>query len=115
MNKHSNAVAHTPGPWTLAGGNSRGDGTKHFVWSDADERSDWERESAVATVHLSREHPNEFEANARLIAAAPDLVEALRGVLEAFDWHPDTADFRPTGTDIKLHDIVRAALDKAGV
>lgn len=103
---------HTPGPWALAGGNSRGDGTKHFVWSDAEERSDWERESAVATVHLSREHPNEFEANARLIAAAPDLVETLRRIATITDT-ADALNFPVWNMD-HIRQLASEALAKAG-
>jgi hypothetical protein len=55
---------HTPGPWWLAG--------KSQVRYGAGNRAGW-----VATVARQNR-----DANARLIAAAPDLLAALRAVLD---------------------------------
>lgn len=54
---------HTPGPWhgeTITG--------RHKVWADSGLNED---QAVIATVDTS--------ANARLIAAAPELLEALNG------------------------------------
>lgn len=71
---------HTPGPW-----HTFRQGTKHFVSQAADE----EFRFAHAVVFETHYHPdnivaarNEAESNARLIAAAPDLLAALQDVAE---------------------------------
>lgn len=68
--------AHTPGPW-----HTFRQGTKHFVSQAADE----EFRFAHAVVFEFNYHPdsigaarNEAESNARLIAAAPRILAALR-------------------------------------
>ena len=57
---------HTPGPWTLDG-----DG---FVYGEG---------NIVADPHssLNIDH-DELDANARLIACAPELLEALKGIFK---------------------------------
>lgn len=67
---------YTPGPWIL----STVEGEEDFLMvgggdgSDvvADIRTDWDTEKAF----------RRFTANARLIAAAPDLLAALEGLVE---------------------------------
>lgn len=56
-------VKHTPGPWTV------GYNDNQCVYSDYRQ---------VASVQCNQK---EWEANARLIAAAPELLEALKEVL----------------------------------
>ena len=69
---------HTPGPWTM----SRPMGTGHL-----EGREPWFWVSADRTLHLQVAAcpdgyvAGENEANARLIAAAPDLLEALTDLL----------------------------------
>jgi hypothetical protein len=71
---------HTPGPWTM----SRPMGTGHL-----EGREPWFWVSADRTLHLQvTACPDGFvagenEANARLIAAAPELLEALQLALSA--------------------------------
>lgn len=71
--------AHTPGPWGLADGNNRSDKTRHFVWSNAESREDREdgADWCIAIVN-PRASEAVLNANAALIAAAPDLLAALR-------------------------------------
>lgn len=77
---------HTPGPWKVS--NYRpydiiARDPKESTYECGDNRYD-----PIATVY--RNHTQEFLANARLIAAAPELLEALKGVLE---WDYDELDY----------------------
>lgn len=75
------SAAHTPGPWHVFR-----QGTKHFVSQAADE----DFRFAIATVYEAGFHPDgplaartEAAANARLIAAAPELLTVLARLEEA--------------------------------
>ena len=61
---------HTPGPWIQVG-DTVGVPVGRVAWVFAPTSSTWTEEIA----------------NARLIAAAPDLLEALRGLLEVTDFY----------------------------
>ena len=82
---------HTPGPWHTAGEQ----GVQ--IRSAKDQ---------IAKVWTMR--GNEWKANARLIAAAPDLLEALRAMVDYFGPHPDVDN----GLDETLT-AARAAIAKA--
>jgi len=104
---------HTPGPWQIGPeflercgafklhGRPISGGGKAIarVWSGSDRRL--------------FEQPDD-EANARLIAAAPDLLSALRGLLEECDRH---GAFEHVGFEFPTvkpaFDAARAALAKA--
>jgi hypothetical protein len=66
-------VKHTAGPWNVGG-----------HWQD-DEDTIYSGTMALARALKSREHVGtpieQFDANARLIAAAPDLLEALEAII----------------------------------
>jgi hypothetical protein len=67
---------HTPGPW-IGAGPSFGDPLPRYTTSIVTE---WEHEDegCIDICELPfHHHDDENEANARLIAAAPDLLEAL--------------------------------------
>ena len=89
--------AHTPGPWDV-----EPKGSRHFV-DGAD---------GLTVAYLDRagvRERSEIEANALLIAAAPELIEALEAVL------PDLEHYVAThgpGPDKRLA-IARAAIAKA--
>lgn len=76
-------LKHTPGPWTV--------GRKDFV-VDANgthghillNSSNWDEFISVAR-HSENEDDSTAEANARLIAAAPDLLEALQFITNVAD------------------------------
>ena len=88
--------AHTPGPWTIL------PNTPHFVRA----MHPAEGMQPVATVY---HFDGELAANARLIASAPELLEALEAVL------PDLEHYVAThgpGPDKRLA-IARAAIAKA--
>lgn len=55
-------TAHTPGPWSA---------NLDWIYADADEER-------IARVVTPERHPEIGEANARLIAAAPDMLTALK-------------------------------------
>lgn len=100
------SAKHTPGPWSWAqiGGawDVMGKPTWPCRYNGKDGR--WR----VATLDdMLDQHPAEVEANARLIAAAPELAEALQDCLDYCmrDWTSD--DPRAVAA--------RAALAKAGV
>ena len=77
---------HTPGPWTIQDLPHQHDFRKgvEYVIRDA-------RNCALAQVgHIDAIHDGqESEANARLIAAAPMLLEALEGLIHCNVWISD--------------------------
>ena len=90
------SAAHTPGPWTIL------PNTPHFVRA----MHPAEGMQPVATVY---HFDGELAANARLIASAPELLEALEAVL------PDLEHYVAThgpGPDKRLV-AARAAIAKA--
>ena len=79
-------VGHTPGPWDLDI-----EGSKWFI-DGADE---------LTVAYLDREgfrEKGEIEANARLIAAAPELLAACKSALRALE---DNLDPGPMDSDAK--------------
>jgi hypothetical protein len=69
---------HTPGPWAISSGD--------FILQNH-AAVDAPKHGALALVVWKMEDDGrspECEANARLIAAAPDLLEALKGLDEAY-------------------------------
>lgn len=62
-------LAHTPGPWNISGA-----GMDRLIYSDSDQAWD------LAIVRCGG-NDRQTEANARLIAAAPDLLAALEALL----------------------------------
>jgi hypothetical protein len=99
----SMSTQHTPGPWTI----SRDTGSKgeRYIWMDGD----YFGGHAIATVH--DKVPESAEANARLLAAAPDLLAALQAILETLD-NMTTSQFQH-GADKPARDLARAAIAKA--
>jgi hypothetical protein len=85
-------ISHTPGPWEVFETH-----TGHYVL-----------DSAEQAVVCQIEWCLEAEANARLIAAAPELLETVKqliGYMNAGNW----ADMRIDG----IKTAARAAIDKA--
>lgn len=75
---------HTPGPWIFYADTPSTDPNWHIVTTA-------NRMRVLANVHI--EPGNAMDAaNARLIAAAPDLLEALQGVLRVADRQTDEFD-----------------------
>lgn len=85
---------HTPGPWTVVDGSQGyidpeigGDGMLSIEGGTGGSEDWGENERLTLAVVLADVEPiaSEAEANARLIAAAPDLLKALRGLLPGDD------------------------------
>lgn len=73
---------HTPGPWSIESGDS--------VYSQADYAALSQRghtAHALCTIHAIPFSKGDTDANARLIAAAPDLLKACRLMLDAVNEH----------------------------
>jgi hypothetical protein len=90
---------HTPGPWVRIGT------TVYALMHDGWKRG-FEQFKNRFTVQVQRDREcseEEAEANARLIAAAPDLLEALRPFAE-LDMRPDGFDKRDDSQPIYARD-----------
>jgi hypothetical protein len=92
-------MEYTPGPWKV-----------DEVWS----LIMGPKGEEVAAVHSGVSHPtranrNTAHANARLIAAAPRMLEALKDVSRALT----VIEQHGTGEESLTHTIVRAAIEKA--
>jgi hypothetical protein len=86
------ALSYTPGPWNAS-------------WSNV-VRDHYGVEIAAAS---HKAHPQEREANARLIAAAPDLLAALRAIAS----HVPHKHTYPAAAVQDLQQLARAAIAKA--
>lgn len=97
-------MSHTPGPWTVTWDEFGGYDcmTPAFRVRDENDR-------AVVTLDCGRTADPVIEANARLIAAAPDLLVALRDLCDAIPDETITAD-PPLGCWVEA---ARAAIAKA--
>lgn len=62
-------MKHTPGPWKFRPEN----GEVYFDDSDGDDV-----QPGIATIHEDNVDPHQYIADCRLIAAAPDMLEALK-------------------------------------
>ena len=100
------APRHTPGPWIAADGPSSVVGWP--VVSQAGRsicRLTWfERASPAGEAEETKE---ETRANAHLIAATPDLYEALKAMFDR--WEPDPEPY----ADRRMWEAARDALNKA--
>lgn len=94
---------HTPGPWSVCS----------HSWSDTSiyaKEDDSYRVCRLSMLPISEENQSmlesEMDANALLIAAAPDLLEALEVVENSIQ---TTGFFR----DSSMHGMIQAAIAKA--
>jgi hypothetical protein len=100
---------HTPGPW-IGAGPSFGDPLPRYTTEIVTEWEEEDGESLSICTLPFHHHDDENEANALLIAAAPDLLEALRKVVALWDHH---ASAHGDGIISPLHEAARAAIAKA--
>ena len=96
----------TPGPWFIEDNDrsiSSNAVTGIALVNMANIRYGWDGPDFVTASHRA--------ANARLIAAAPELLEALKGMLEQFNYHTTTGINHEESNAIAK---ARAAVAKAG-
>ena len=103
--------SHTPGPWVVR----KGDEWTRDVVTDHGEMPDGSRNYwNVASANIRRD---ECEANARLIAAAPDLFDAAKLVLAWYEAENDFTkepDFYKRVEMCRVSEVaLRAAIAKA--
>ncbi len=96
---------HTKGPWCVSNG--------HLLRIAAKD-SDWKTPATICGVHrigkrIGRQRTKEVLANAHLIAAAPDLLDALKEMVSSFPLLRDGA----LGYEEDAHAKARAAIAKA--
>jgi hypothetical protein len=93
---------HTPGPWELEAGRTlrTRSGTFYLTYGTEPKTGKWSFDS-----------PTELDANARLIAAAPDMLEALEDVLLMLQDMP--TERYATGADKPMRERVHAIIRKA--
>lgn len=92
---------HTPGPWIMA----RRDGVPH---GDSDNLG-WDWDMGDHEPPSPMRGIVSLEADARLIAAAPEMLDALAGLVRGFP--PFSRDHHPVMADAL--DAARAAIAKA--
>lgn len=108
------AGAHTPGPWHVVNGDVVYDQAGTGIYPD--EGAPLVR---VATVALDHERPQEHcgkverAANAQLIAAAPDLLAALKTITDDFEGLAQFTSTSLAGPYKRAVDSARAAISKA--
>ena len=89
---------HTPGPWNIGWG---------LVWNAA--RGITSRVSGEAWKWKNKDgFESESKANARLIAAAPDLLEALQGMVDAFGQLDDAEPAQDRAWDRAFSELAKA-------
>lgn len=101
---------HTPGPW-----HARKD-DKNFllVLQDGDKDATWPAIAAIDLEEWGRDR-NEAHANLQLIAAAPDMLDALQRAKDLAWFTVATMPEGPLRDDaIHTHTLICNALNKAG-
>lgn len=95
------SIVHTPGPWNAPTDIARGRPRCLVLSNRGDE---------IARVNHHRE---EFGADARLIAAAPDLLAACRDMIEAMNDYECGVDDPPTPKHREMMLRAMSAVEKA--
>jgi hypothetical protein len=88
-------MTHTPGPWSF--------GDDGYIWGGDD--------LPIAEPFDNRP---EYKGNGRLLAAAPEMLAALRAVLECKEAHLALAKVDMPGKATSVFDGVLAAIARAG-
>lgn len=108
-------MSHTSGPWILESGGPESNNS-FYVLTEAGFATDKPWIATVQGTHVGEKDEAINEANARLIAAAPDMLEALT---ECEEYFAQRADADHNGNDyvgnaaMDMLMVVRAALAKA--
>jgi|SRR5689334_19242645 len=104
MANDRNEAKHTPGPWRVVE-RERDDNAAYSI----------ESESGIIVANVISGLGLETEAaNARLIAAAPDLLAALHALLDRIDHHFGDTHRYGQGNEWREQEDARAAIAKAG-
>ncbi len=116
MEEQTRAV-HTPGPWKFQIGDSFSD-TDYIVAQDDESKPEAERWVVLRWEKGPYRDKALEVANARLIAAAPDLLDACKAALQAFEANamaePGTAEWLYAATlSAKATELAMAAIQKA--
>ena len=100
-------MEHTPGPW------------KAQSWLITADRKTNSRCGAIASiVTTATMYEDKWDANARLIAAAPDLLEALKGTVQALysaNGFSEKKLFNSSPYCLKMVEDAEQAINKARV
>ena len=99
---------HTPGPWQISRGRAGKNGTSLTIWRN-DEGPNAGDDEGNTNWSWIAQHIHS-EADARLIAASPDMLAALK---EAVAVHGTPARFLPDEEEHSWCAVARAAIAKA--
>lgn len=102
------STKHTPGPWFQGTGDHQYCVYDKKVWINPDGSRGGETPNLVVVVS-----PEGALADARLIAAAPELLEALEGMIEVYGGACDSECLPKHSTELELIDLARTAIAKA--
>lgn len=107
MTSDTATSAHTAGPWIVMHDNQ--------VWMERNKSSDCSIIATCGGFALGLPDKNECEANARLIAAAPKLLEACKHAVEVYDSviHSEYDGTKHLKGMLRNMDLVRDAISKA--
>ena len=105
-------ASHTPGPWTLAQ-SYRPESGDRGVQSFAPYVLDRDHRNVAAAMIGGFDDMAEVEANARLIAAAPEMLALLATLKDAAESYVNLSrarggDLRPEAADVVRNEIARA-------
>jgi hypothetical protein len=109
MGPWKKGTKHTPGPWTAEIPKPVHLG--HYAAGQAAKISEVGSITTIASLSVFN---NDWQDNARLIAAAPDMLAALQEVEWIFDGEEDITNNGGPNNAMKALQVVRAALRKAG-
>ena len=103
-------MSHTPGPWSVCfGGTERDDGFSIESMNANASRIKVTCECWPCTI-VDGEHRREMSDNSRLIAAAPDMLAALRAALPVVSNHLGLV---PRAAMIRAEELIAKAISKA--
>jgi hypothetical protein len=102
---------HTPGPWKLSHGGLPGDSGFSIVSNNAEAENVKVAAECWPCTIVSEDHRQELFANARLIAAAPELLESLRKAVARYEATLATCPHRDETREELI--AARAAIAKA--
>jgi hypothetical protein len=93
------STSHTPGPWEAT------------IWECHALTTIRAKNRIIAECAGNGRYAKDCEADARLIAAAPDLLAALQDALEALSWHGGLDFQNDAGQPVG--DLIRSAIARA--